>query len=60
VADTYLNHIDDKWVPAATGETFLDTNPARPDEVVGELPRSGPDDVDAVGSGHATVGRSLV
>jgi len=46
-AGTHLNYIDGKWVPAATGETFLDTNPARPDEVIGEFQRSGPEDVDA-------------
>ena len=34
------------WVPGSTGETILDTNPARPDEVIGEFQRSGPDDVD--------------
>jgi aldehyde dehydrogenase (NAD+) len=47
VAETYRNYIDGKWVPAATGETFLDTNPARPDEVIGEFQRSGSGDVDA-------------
>jgi aldehyde dehydrogenase (NAD+) len=45
--DTYLNYIDGKWAPASTGETFLDTNPARPDEVIGEFQRSGAEDVDA-------------
>ena len=45
--DTYLNYIDGLWVPAATGETYLNTNPARPDEVIGEFQRSGPADVDA-------------
>lgn len=44
--DTHLNYIDGRWVPGSTGETFLDTNPARPDEVIGEFQRSGPDDVD--------------
>jgi len=47
VVDTFLNYIGGKWVPAASGETFLDTNPARPDEVIGEFQRSGPEDVDA-------------
>jgi aldehyde dehydrogenase (NAD+) len=45
--ETYLNYVDGKWVPASTGQTFLDTNPARPDEVIGEFQRSGPDDVGA-------------
>jgi alpha-ketoglutaric semialdehyde dehydrogenase len=47
MSDTYLNYIDGKWTPASTGQTFLDTNPARPDEVIGEFQRSGPDDVEA-------------
>lgn len=47
MAETHLNHIDGRWVPAASGETFVDVNPARPAEVVGEFQRSGPDDVDA-------------
>jgi aldehyde dehydrogenase (NAD+) len=47
MAGTFLNYIDGSWVPAVTGETFLDTNPARPAEVIGEFQRSGPEDVDA-------------
>jgi aldehyde dehydrogenase (NAD+) len=47
MAETHLNYIDGKWVPSATGETFLDTNPAHPDEVIGEFQRSGPADVEA-------------
>lgn len=47
MADTYLNYIDGRWVPASTGETYLNTNPAAPDEVIGEFQRSGPDDVGA-------------
>jgi aldehyde dehydrogenase (NAD+) len=45
--ESHLNYIDGRWVPASEGETFLDTNPARPDEVIGEFQRSGPTDVDA-------------
>lgn len=45
--DTHLNFIDGKWISSASGETFLDTNPSRPGEVLGEFQRSGPDDVDA-------------
>jgi acyl-CoA reductase-like NAD-dependent aldehyde dehydrogenase len=45
--DTYLNYIDGRWVPGSSGETYLNTNPARPDEVIGEFQRSGPADVDA-------------
>ncbi len=44
--DTYLNSIDGKWVPSSSGETFRNTNPSRPDEVLGEFQRSGPEDVD--------------
>jgi alpha-ketoglutaric semialdehyde dehydrogenase len=44
--DTSLNYIDGQWVPAAGGGTYLDTNPARPDDVIGEFQRSGRDDVD--------------
>jgi aldehyde dehydrogenase (NAD+) len=47
MTETHLNYIDGKWVPSATGETFLDTNPAHPDEVIGEFQRSGPADVEA-------------
>jgi aldehyde dehydrogenase (NAD+) len=47
MSDTYLNYIDGKWVTAASGETFLDKNPARPDEVIGEFQRSGAEDMDA-------------
>ncbi len=44
---TYFNYIDGRWVPSASGKIFLDTNPARPEEVIGEFQRSGPADVDA-------------
>jgi aldehyde dehydrogenase (NAD+) len=47
MTDSHLNHIDGKWVPAASGETFLDRNPAHPDEVIGEFQRCGTEDVDA-------------
>jgi len=51
MAETYLNYIGGRWVPASTGETYLNINPARPDEVIGEFQRSGPSDVDtAVGA----------
>jgi alpha-ketoglutaric semialdehyde dehydrogenase len=45
--NTSLNYIDGRWVPASSGETYLDTNPARPGEAIGEFQRSGPQDVDA-------------
>ncbi|MGI9646924.1 MAG: aldehyde dehydrogenase family protein [Acidimicrobiia bacterium] len=45
--ETYLNYINGSWVPAASGDTYLNTNPARPTDVIGEFQRSGPADVDA-------------
>ena len=53
MAETHQNYMDGKWVPASTGKTFLDTNPARPGEVIGEFQRSGPEDVDAAVSAAA-------
>jgi len=47
MTDTYSNYIDGRWVASSSGETFLDTNPARPDEVIGEFQRSGPADIDS-------------
>jgi acyl-CoA reductase-like NAD-dependent aldehyde dehydrogenase len=47
VSETYLNYIDGKWTTSSTGETLLNTNPARPGEILGEFQRSGPDDVEA-------------
>jgi aldehyde dehydrogenase (NAD+) len=47
MTDTHLNFIDGKWAPSTTGETYLDTNPARPAEVIGEFQRSGAEDVAA-------------
>lgn len=51
--DTSLNYIDGHWVPASSGATYLDTNPARPDDVIGAFQRSGPEDVDAAVSAAA-------
>lgn len=45
--DVFLNYINGEWAPAATGETYPNTNPARPSEVLGEFQRSGPEDVEA-------------
>ncbi|MFZ0013794.1 MAG: aldehyde dehydrogenase family protein, partial [Acidimicrobiia bacterium] len=47
MTETHLNFIDGKWVPSATGETYLDANPARPREILGEFQRSGAEDVAA-------------
>jgi aldehyde dehydrogenase (NAD+) len=43
----YKNLIGGEWVPARTGKTFLNVNPADSDDVVGEFPSSGAEDVDA-------------
>ncbi len=47
MSETCLNHIGGAWVPALSGTTFEDRNPARPEEVIAEVARNGPADVDA-------------
>ena len=48
MAQTFHNHIGGRWVPARSGRTFADSNPAN-GEVLGEFPASGPEDLnDAV------------
>ena len=47
MSTTYRNLIGDEWVAAASGKTFTSVNPANHDEIVGEFPASGPQDVDA-------------
>ena len=48
MAQTFHNHIGGRWVPARSGWTFANSNPAN-GEVLGEFPASGPEDVnDAV------------
>ncbi len=44
---SFLNFIGGRWVPAKSGRTFPDRNPANQDDVIGEFPSSGPEDVDA-------------
>ena len=44
---TYQNLIGGAWVPAASGRTFLNLNPADHSDVVGAFPASGAADVDA-------------
>jgi acyl-CoA reductase-like NAD-dependent aldehyde dehydrogenase len=43
----YQNLIGGEWLPAKSGKTFLNLNPADHDDVVGEFPASGAEDVDA-------------
>ena len=54
MAQPFLNHIGGRWVPARSGRTFANHNPAN-GEGLGEYPGSGPEDVnDAV---EAAAGR---
>ena len=46
MATTHLNYVDGQWSPAESGRTFVSTNPARPDEELGEFQRSDSSDVD--------------
>jgi aldehyde dehydrogenase (NAD+) len=46
MATAYRNYIGGEWVPAASGRTFEDRNPADRDEVLGVFPRSDATDVD--------------
>jgi acyl-CoA reductase-like NAD-dependent aldehyde dehydrogenase len=43
----YNNFINGEWRAPATGAYDPNTNPAKPQEVLGEFARSGPEDVDA-------------
>jgi aldehyde dehydrogenase (NAD+) len=45
--ETEKNLIGGEWVPAASGKTFEDRNPADSTEVVGVFPESDRRDVDA-------------
>ena len=40
-----LNHVGGAWVGSSSGETIVDRNPARSDEVLGEATVSTPEDV---------------
>jgi len=42
----YLNLIGGKWVPAGSGRTFENRNPARSSDLIGTFPDSGSEDVD--------------
>ncbi len=42
----YFNYINGEWVPAASGKTFQNVNPADTSDVIGSFPLSGPEDVD--------------
>jgi acyl-CoA reductase-like NAD-dependent aldehyde dehydrogenase len=55
--ETFLNYIGGRWVPARSGRTFFNTNPAT-GEMLGEYPSSGPEDVDAAVSAARSTYRS--
>ncbi len=44
---TYKNYIGGEWRESVSGETFLDTNPAHPHDVLGRFQKSTAADVDA-------------
>src|SRR5262245_56434762 len=43
----HSNLIGGKWLPARSGETFRDVNPANTEDVLGDFPRSGEADISA-------------
>src|SRR5690349_8698846 len=46
VGRAYLNRIGGAWVPARSGKTFEDRNPARPSDLIGTFPASSAQDVE--------------
>ncbi len=55
---SYRNFINGQWVDASASGTLENRNPANQDDVIGVLPRSTPDDVDAaVAAARAAFGR---
>lgn len=46
VARVFKNFINGEWVGAKSGKTLENRNPANTDEIIGEFPLSGPEDVD--------------
>jgi alpha-ketoglutaric semialdehyde dehydrogenase len=47
VPETYLNCIDGRWVPSASGRTYENRNPANADDLIGLFPQSSTADVEA-------------
>ncbi|MFZ5623004.1 MAG: aldehyde dehydrogenase family protein [Gemmatimonadota bacterium] len=43
--NVFANFIAGEWVPAASGATFENRNPANRDDLIGRFPDSGPEDV---------------
>ena len=46
MAETFGNYIAGSWVPAASGQSFENRNPADPNDLVGVFADSGPEDVE--------------
>jgi alpha-ketoglutaric semialdehyde dehydrogenase len=57
-ARVFKNFINGEWVPAKSGKTIENRNPANTDEIIGEFPLSGPEDVDAAVSAARTAYKS--
>jgi aldehyde dehydrogenase (NAD+) len=57
-AQPFGNLIDGEWVPAKSGRTFADRNPADARQVVAEFPDSGADDIAAAVEAAARAFRS--
>lgn len=54
MTETFKNWIGGDWVPARSGRTFPNVNPADSNDVIGAFPDSGPEDVEAaVGAARA-------
>ena len=47
VARVFKNFVNGEWVGAKSGKTLENRNPANTEEIIGEFPLSGPEDVDA-------------
>ena len=47
MADQFKNHIDGEWQSAKSKKVFENRNPADRNDLIGEFPASGPEDVDA-------------
>ena len=49
----YSNLIGGKWVPLPHRQNFLNINPARHDDILGEFQASGAEDIDAAAKAAA-------
>ena len=53
MSEVFKNYIAGEWVPARSGKTFANINPANTDEVVGLFQASGAEDVEAASDAAA-------